>query len=450
MDDPTDAAQRDNTPRPARQPEADGIPSRRLRIFVTVVLAAYAVCLFVAGFLVVRAIYTPRPIPRADAGPIQQPGGTLRQIAAREVGIDATWSADGTQVVFDFYDDRVWRDVMDMLSGRLPMRKYLAVTETDGESRHAYELARGISPWRALWRPGTSTLAVSVTEWKRDGAEASYDNAIRLFDLPEGRLSGRIYSGDNWLVSWSPDGRLLLCMGGGSGQDRRYWLLRVADRRTVDIALPEKPAYTRLPCWSPDSRSLAFGWLPKERAKGDLNPVHGLWIADADTGQASLQPVDFYRTFAWLPDGRMLLARSRRDDPWRPLTNFGFLGPGADTVEWLPTSVPGICLELEHANGRTVVDLSGPSIKERQWVSDLYELTLPDCAVRRLTDLDLCGTWQLSPRGDRVLIGSIGPREELSRDDRRAKALPRGIWVLDIDPRGKAPGRDDRSAPEAR
>jgi len=418
----------------------------RVRAAFLVLLGTLAMLGMLYAGLFLWASYTVPNVRAINTQPIAQPGGVLRQIAAPQTSyVSADWSPDGSQVVFlTTRDWSGWSSLGGLLPGGL-RSGFVAVADVAGGNTRVYRLPRGGEPSWVVWRTGASSVAVSINEPGGALAACRPHSAIWLYELPSGKLARRLHARDSWPVSWSPDGKLLLCTTGGTApRHAHYWVARAATGEAVEVTLPKERASVSRPRWAPDSRSLVFLWWPTAtfRRSGHggspgasascheespwtvaegANPTRGLWMADAQTGKARLQPVDPCRDFAWLPDGRILFFRSRLRDTGAA-TNFGLLRPDAKTTEWLAAGVPGTCWGVQCANGRIVVALSEAPRAGGDRHSDLYEFSLRDCSLHRLTTVGYINAWTLSPHGKRILI----------EQRRYGSLLPRGLWVLDI------------------
>ncbi|UCH35981.1 MAG: PD40 domain-containing protein [Armatimonadota bacterium] len=406
---------------------------RLLWIVLLTVLGVVTVAFWALVFVGIRALSHSSKEPVIPIAPIEQPGGILRRVVGPDVASEATWTADGLHVVFESYDIDFVREFRRALRGQQSVAQIAVVDVATGEQR-LYAMPADVVMFGAiLQRPRSREFACCTSRVRlRDliGGEKLPD--IWVFDLARGefrkkatfRLPDRAAKSggtDLSLESWAPDGRTLLCSVADENFDTAgYWLVRRSDGRATEVSLPRKPEVAAEPRWSPDSRTLALAWEPGGDSEDD-NPARGLWLVEPETGNGHIVRLDPFSVFTWLPNGRVLVCCEQGAGELKE-TRFGVSPVRDGETEWLPRVVASTAFDIQHAGGRTVVELYfSPGGDE--WLFDLYEVTLTDGATRRLTKLDVVD-WSLSPTGDRILLDVF----ESSVD------LPAGIYVLDIGP----------------
>lgn len=412
---------------------------RRVGEGLRVVLTGLAVVLFPAllffvGYVLWCAL-APPPLPEPTAKPVRQPGGLMRQIAAPEGLLDMDWPEDGSRIAFVFAETGRLRSFVRRFS-TLQDPCYVAVVNPQTGSHRMYHLPNGASPLSVLWRPRTSVIAVSGSEYRRTDCRLLL--RAWLLNASTGALSPPVSSDPSEALSWSPDGRTLLCerKPTQASPSQYYRLLDMSDGRIVNVAHAQRFQELGEHRWSPDSRTLAFLWTPGRRWE-DENPGRGLWLVDAQTGKAQLLRLGACRGFVWLADGRRLFWCSSTKSKAKVVTRFGILANDRTRIEWLPRTVPGLCRGIHSAQGRFIVCLSNPQKHQAHWSNDICELSLPECRLRRLMSLPRDAGWGVLPPGTRIAVG-------VWADD----SLSRGIWVLDIEPEGaRARVRQGDTAP---
>ena len=178
-----------------------------------------------------------------------------------EQGIGATWSPDGTQLVFQdpsFTAPQIY--VMDV---------------PDGEPR---VLTSGGS---AVWSPDGAWVAFNT--------QPEQDQQQVAVIAPDGSALRELVPG--YAPSWSPDGTDLTYFTGSASGAFEVRVVGVDGSRDRPLAAGEQPR------WSPDGSRIAF--LRADPTQQELQ----LWVAAADgTGEPVQLPIADY-DFAWSPDG---------------------------------------------------------------------------------------------------------------------------------------------------
>lgn len=215
--------------------------------------------------------------PRSDIYDIDKDGTTAarRLTDAPEPDTDATWSPDGTRVVFSSSRDqdhaqlyildtrtgateRLTRgEAIDEHAAWSPLGDRIAFIRDATETREIYTVRPDGSDllqvtnhdthaiWGPAWSPDGSSLAYEIGE--RDGR--SSDIAVVGADGTRGRvLPG---GGSEWSPSWSPNGTQLAFWRGGVGI-----VIANADG-SDDHPISGEHVNDRAPTWGPDGR-IAF------------------------------------------------------------------------------------------------------------------------------------------------------------------------------------------------
>ncbi|MEO8607944.1 MAG: NB-ARC domain-containing protein [Chloroflexota bacterium] len=128
-------------------------------------------------------------------------------------------------------------------------------------------------------------------------ASASWDTTVKLWDVPDGRLSQTLTGHTNRLISiaWSPDGRTLA----SAGIDQIIWLWDV-QQNSYRAALRGHSAEVKGLAFLPDSRSILSGSADGTLRLWDVNSGECLRMMQGYA--ASLYDVD------WSPDGTKLVS----------------------------------------------------------------------------------------------------------------------------------------------
>ena len=241
-------------------------------------------------------------------------GGSTRRIGP---GLQADWSPDGTRLAFV-------RGVAVHVIG------------ADGKG-----LRRLTSP--------SDSARDSEPEWSPDGRRIAWvrkfesgDNEVnRAFIMSaDGTRQRRITTtADPYSVSWSPDGRMLLCSCWV--YDNYDIVVIPADGSRVRNLTPEY-ANDSDPSWSPDGKRVVF---TGQDGPGADEEIHVVGRGGSGRTQLTRAP-GFDGDAAWSPDGRRLAFISERDgrsfdiyvmsaDGRRP-TNLTRGGAGGSHPAWAP------------------------------------------------------------------------------------------------------------------
>lgn len=223
--------------------------------------------------------------------------GFLRIADAPGSEFDASWSPDGTQVVYRDSTRGINED------------DELFVARADGSQRRNITNDRA-NDWGPDWSPDGTTIAFNSD---RDGGIRGY-----LVD-PDGTNLRRI-DVDAWLEypSWSPGGTRLAFMGAIGANYEIF---------TVDLAtgevrqLTDSPGGDGWPAWSPDGSTIVFSSLRDDCRfaepgaacwqGGPADEHHDVWAINPDgTGLRRVTP-EAGQFVAWSPDGRHLLISGR-------------------------------------------------------------------------------------------------------------------------------------------
>lgn len=219
------------------------------------------------------------------------------------------------------------------------------------------DVERGLQ--RRLATSWANSLPGLPARWSPDGERLlyRYDQAFTHVHLIDAQGRGRQRLAEQttpnvYEALWSPDGRWLAFTG--DEPERRAVYLARADGGDVRRITDLEQNYGLL-TWSPDSRALAFQSLGDDLYRYDLETETIINLTDHPA--RDILP-------AWSPDGRQLAFFSNRDDARAGGTRF-----------------------------------------------DVYLVPREGGGARRLTqELAADRTWtiQWSPRGDRLLLGSVG------------------------------------------
>ena len=192
---------------------------------------------------------------------------------------------------------------------------------------------------------------------------------------------------------WSPDGSRFVFTMSSEGDDE----LAIVNVATGDVAVRGHFGEIAIahPAWSPDGRSIVFSGLNKgssdlyqwEYHTGDLDKL-------TDDPFSALQPT-------WSPDGATIAFVTDRG----PVTDFERLEYGEPHIAFLDVASGDISAldvfeNAKHINPRYAPD--GRSlyfISDQDGFSDIYQYTLSDGEIRRITRLQtgVTGTSAMSP-----------------------------------------------------
>lgn len=133
----------------------------------------------------------------------------------------------------------------------------------------------------------------------------------------------------DWVVHWSPDGKLLAVMAEGAGQDYWTFVVPLNGDEPYPVALDGEPICAKSPCWSPDSRRLLFASnQPGEFELGilEIESKAITWLTFGEAGEKEFP--------AWSADGQ--LAYVINHGPKTQLAIRGVDSAGIRTVQIEP------------------------------------------------------------------------------------------------------------------
>lgn len=422
---------------PAADRNGDQFHRRGQRIVAWAIAAGAGALLLAVGALAYRRCYVPQ-LPPPNRPALRQPGGILRQVTSADVRF-ADWSSDGKHLAIIADDsDHPWRYLGLVKWYRMrkaltleplgPELCYLSVVSADGAKSRSVRLPQGWSTRYCLWRPGGSLIAVNASKIEFVEDELAIRQGAWGYDVRRGGFSQ--LGGGIEPLCWSPDGRYLAGRSMVRFPYQGYFVGAAPDWKARDIPAPPQPYDIDRPCWSPDSRLLAFRCHERKSAQGGRKrewQIVGIWIVDVKTRETRLIRTGEITRVVWLSDGRLAIMGSDRAEDGQPLARMGVAKPGTGRVQWLAWRLPYICTGGAEARGLLVLRLTrGIDRKDGQAHYDLYELSLSDGGLRRLTDIGSVRGWRLSPKGDKIAFFREG-----------LEPLP-GLWVLDIHRRAEA------------
>jgi Tol biopolymer transport system component len=221
------------------------------------------------------------------------------------------WSPDGTRLAFVSDRDGGWEiyglNVQD------------ALRDADRGSAENLTSHPG-DDWDPAWSPDGMRLAFS-----------SYrDGNWEVYVMPVSGLQARVnlegseqannkqtnltgHPANDWLPSWSPDGRSIAFVSDRDGNWEIYWMRVDGSEQTN---LTRNPGDDWVPAWSPDGQYIAFQSARDGNWEVYVMPARGLQAqVDADdSGATNLtrHPADDWDA-SWSPDGRYIAFMSERD-----------------------------------------------------------------------------------------------------------------------------------------
>ena len=197
-------------------------------------------------------------------------------------------------------------------------------------------------------------------------------------------------SADDWLPSWSPDGRRIAFYSKRDGNREIYVMNADGSGQT---RLTDNPAEDREPSWSPGGRRIAF------MSNRDGN--REIYVMNADgSGQTRLTDNDATDAApSWSPDGRRIAFVSGRDGNFGEIYVMNADGTGVTRLtdnpayDWHPSWSP---------DGRRIAFVSS-----RDGNREIYVMNADGTGQTRLTDNSAFDRWpSWSPDGRRIAFTS--------------------------------------------
>ena len=113
--------------------------------------------------------------------------------------------------------------------------------------------------------PNSPDALMTSFDWSPDGQQIAYcSDKAGHFDtytmLSQGGEAKMVLANPHpdWEIEWSPDGRTLAVTSQGKAQDNWIYLVPLDGSEPYPISVDGSPISAKDPCWSPDSRYLAF------------------------------------------------------------------------------------------------------------------------------------------------------------------------------------------------
>jgi dipeptidyl aminopeptidase/acylaminoacyl peptidase len=191
------------------------------------------------------------------------------------------WSPEGSRLAYlvdwdgsEQHDILVWEQAADTHTNLTPNTPYAIQLSLD-------------------WSPDGQWLALVSDQQGRFDAyvmPATGDAPHLVLDQPT----------PDWQVTWSPDGNWLAVCSQGVGQEFWIFIVPMGGGEARLLALEGQPLCAKAPCWSPDSRRLAFA--------SNLRGYYDLGIYDLENetitwltaGEGEKEAPD------WSPDGKCI------------------------------------------------------------------------------------------------------------------------------------------------
>jgi Tol biopolymer transport system component len=204
---------------------------------------------------------------------------------------------------FSFWD---WHTgnlaVRDLQTGK---DRLLTNEGTEGDENAKVYQAAQESRWSA------DSKQVAYGWYVESGAEAHIELRVVGLDAGTPRILSRYDRGggeDVGIMGWSPDGSQILALVSRKNGPRQMVLVSTTDGSTR-VFTELKPKYPTTARFSPDSRYIAYDFLPDE-----TSPERDIYLMSVDTGKAApliQHPADDY-LLGWSKDGKWLAFASDR------------------------------------------------------------------------------------------------------------------------------------------
>jgi Tol biopolymer transport system component len=143
--------------------------------------------------------------------------------------------------------------------------------------------------------------AESAAELRVVGLEGGKPRVLSHYDTGGGE--------DVEVLSWSPDGSQILALVSRKNGPRRMALVSTTDGSTRVLTEVKREIYPTTARFSPDSRYIAYDFLPD-----DMTPERDIYVTSVNTGKATpliQHPADDY-LLGWSKDGKWLVFASDR------------------------------------------------------------------------------------------------------------------------------------------
>lgn len=206
------------------------------------------------------------PAVTGTSGKLQQP----RQLTAEKLNsITPRWSPDGRWLAF--------------LSDRSGSAQIYLLPLNGGEARQVSSLKQAVTDF--CWRPdGRALLAVSLWKSEDDQPDEQNESIVQVWTRLDETWDGTGYK---------------------QGRHQQLWLIDLENDLPA-TRLTFEPVDHAQPCWSPDSKEIAF--CANRRTAPDLSVSAALWVLTLDTGRVRrLTPIEgLAQQPAWSPDGKWL------------------------------------------------------------------------------------------------------------------------------------------------
>lgn len=288
-------------------------------------------------------------------------GGEARQLTKVKSGVnDFVWAPSGMQIAFAAEDDE---------------------PETAKDSR-------------GKDRP-KPPIVTTRYQFKEDGRDylTSRRQHLYLLDIESGKVTPLTPGAyDEWLPSWSPDGKSIAFVSKRQDDPDRNSNFDVfvmppaagagAKRVSTFVGTDVDPYWESRPAWSPDSRKLV--WLQSGEDKWIYYAPWQLVVADLATGKLSA-PARIDRCFykpRWSPDGRSLYALIEQNRT----TWLARIDPATNRIDYLSDG-NRFAVDYDVARDGRIVLLDGDDVTP-------YELSVRDAVVAKQKIKESEGKWR--------------------------------------------------------